>query len=92
MNTKTRREFEPDPERTALNFALTELLNPEAKETILLYLDIKHKISLGSITPLSREEIILGLHSFFGDGSSLILTEFNRKYTELIEKRRAATA
>ena len=81
-----------DPVHVALNYALGRFLSTEAKETVLLYLEIKHKISIGSKVPLSAKEVEYALVQFFGGGANIILAEFRRKFDDLASKQKTSIA
>jgi hypothetical protein len=72
-----------DVTRTALDFALSDLLNPEAKEIVFICLAIKHRISIKGKEPISREMIEKALQQFFGSGSNLIMAEFDKNLSKL---------
>ena len=80
-----------DPIRLALDFALTKLLNPQAKETVLVYLESKHNISISGTDPVTIGEIQRALESFFDNGASVILSAIDQKMELLlIEKQKAS--
>lgn len=89
MNAKRRRTTDPrdnDPVKIALDMALTQMLNPQAKATVLLHFEIKHKISMGSAVPLTRGEAEAALRDFFGSGYTILMDAFEKNLSRLAEQ------
>lgn len=89
MSAKRLQSTDPrdnDPVKTALDRALTQMLNPQAKATVLLHFEIKHKISRGSNTPLTRNEAEAALRDFFGSGYSILMDAFEKNLDALMQQ------
>ena len=72
-----------DLERTALDFALSELLSPESKEIVLVCLAIKHGILMKDSDRVSRQRVDAAMHQLFGSGAGLVMAQFDKRLSEL---------
>jgi hypothetical protein len=83
MARKFRPYSKDDLERTALDYTLTKYLSQEARDGVLTFFEVKHKILMDSEAPLSRREVSSVLEAFFGEGGNLIVSKFNEKLDQL---------
>ncbi|MEO9321790.1 MAG: hypothetical protein ABI361_14080 [Nitrososphaera sp.] len=72
-----------DPVKVALDYALGEILEPTVKASVLYHFGHRYRISLNDRQPLLRDEVDYALRQFFGDGATLFMSKFDRKYFEL---------
>ena len=71
-----------DIERTALDHALL-ILSPEVRQTIKVYFEYMHRISLQEKQSISKQDIEMVLRHFFDDGANVLVHKFNEKLDEL---------
>ena len=68
-----------DPARAALWESLA-VLDSETRESVLLQLRTRYRISLLGTEPIPREEIHYALRQLLGDGCTLFMSSFDKKY------------
>jgi hypothetical protein len=72
----------PNIEQTALDHALL-VLSPEVRQSIRVYFEYMHRISLNQNHSLTKAQVEIVLRHFFDDGANVIIGKFNEKLNEL---------